>query len=396
MFHNPTHIKPPAIAAGLGLASALWIGCTEPPASPPPPRPVVTRVVQPPPTSIQRAFSGITQAETNSSLSFLIGGRIERLQARVGMRVQRGETIAELDPTDYRLQLEQAQAQVRSAEAQRRSSQAQLASVNAQLIKAQEDFKRISVLYEKDSVGKAQYDGVVAALEAAKASTHAAHAAIEAAAASVESAGKSSELAQQQLDHAVLSAPGEGTIGEVPLEVNQVIQAGATVATLISQDHMQVEIGVPEALIEQISLGLRGVLRLDSPTESGFPCAVSKIGVVASQTATYPVTLKLDAADSRLRPGMTGDVTLDFPTPPDRRLPVVPAVAVCGIQNERFVWIFDAATSSVKKRSVTTGDLLSEGVQIKKGLNPGETMVVRGANRLTEGMAVHALSETGK
>ena len=374
------------------IVAALFAACSDKPEVATPPRPIIAIKVEPPVTEIRRTFSGLTQAETNSALSFLIGGRIEKLPVRIGMSIKQGQIIAELDPTDLRLQLEQAEAQVRSAEAQKRSSEAQLQSSKSQLTKAKEDFSRISVLYEKDSVPKAQYDGAVAGLEAAEAAMKSASAAIDAATAGIESANKSKQLAQQQLGYTVLKAPQDGTIGQVPVEVNQVTQAGATIATLVSRESIQVEIGVPETLIAGIRPGMSGRLKLDALPNRNFNAQVTKVSVLASQTSTYQVTLRLLQNDPVVRPGMAGEVEIMFPIPPAEQFMIVPATAVAGIQEQRFVWVYNSG--SVTKRSVKPGGLMSQGIQIREGLQPGETVVTRGVNRLTEGMKVKLLSDT--
>lgn len=374
------------------VVAAMLGGCADEPDAVAPLRPVIAVKVEPPVTEIRRTFSGLTQAETNSALSFLIGGRIEKLPVRVGMTVKQTQVIAELDPIDLRLQLEQSEAQVRSAEAQKRSAEAQLQSSKSQLTKAKEDFSRISVLYEKDSVPKAQYDGAVAGLEAAQASMKSASAAIDAANAGIESANKSKQLAEQQLGYTVLRAPQDGTIGQVPVEVNQVTQAGATVATLVSRESIQVEIGVPEALIGGVQPGMKGTLKLDSLPKRNFAVQVSKVSVLASQTSTYQVTLRLLQNDPVVRPGMAGEVEMLFPVPPDEQFSVIPATAVAGIQEQRFVWIYDAGV--VRRREVTPGGLMSEGIQIRSGLKAGEMVVTRGVNRLTDGMRVKLLADT--
>lgn len=339
----------------------LLAGCGE--KTPPPEivRPVVTTTVEKPLPTIERTFSGIAQGEVDSSLSFRVGGEIRSLPARIGLRVSEGDDIARLDPTDYEIQLEQARAV--------------LAQARAQFVKADADYTRTKALYENDSVSKSALDASQAGYDSAKAQ--------------MDASEKQMNQAEQQLAYTVLRAPQDGTIGEVPVEINQVVQPGQIVATLVSEDKIEIEIGIPETLIARIKVGDRAILKFDSIDGEEFPAVVSKVGIDVAATSTYPVQLSMTGQDSRIRPGMVGEATVIFERPPSERLITVPPAAVAGRLDERYVWVYQSG--NVTKRTVTVGNLNSNGLQIKDGVSPGEVIVTRGVHRLEEGMKVTLL-----
>ena len=63
----------------------------------------------------ERSFSGTAQAGVESQLSFRVAGSVQSVSAVVGDSVQRGREIARLDATDYRLQLQEAEASLAQA-----------------------------------------------------------------------------------------------------------------------------------------------------------------------------------------------------------------------------------------------------------------------------------------
>ncbi len=102
-----------------------------------------------------RRFSGVIRAGQESRISFKVGGTLRTLKVSVGERVKRGKLIAELDPSDLRLSMQQAQA----AHSQAR----------AQMINAKANYERTRKLYESSSAAKSNLDGARAAFSSAQA-----------------------------------------------------------------------------------------------------------------------------------------------------------------------------------------------------------------------------------
>ena len=133
-----------------------------------------------------RMFSGVAKSGVESNLSFKVSGTVERVHARVGETVRKGQLLAELDPEDYRLRLQDTEASLAQAKAQER---------NAML-----DYQRVQDLYENRNASKQDLD--------------AARTAHESAGLAVESLENRLELAQRQLDYTRLTAPIAGSICE--------------------------------------------------------------------------------------------------------------------------------------------------------------------------------------
>lgn len=331
---------------------------------PPVVRPVVVVKLQAPATRRELSFSGVARAAVETRLSFRVGGTIDSLRAKVGMRVKAGEVIARLDPTDYRLKVKQLMAE--------------LARVQAGLKAAKSDYRRVRELYEVGSSSAGDLDRARAAYESKLAA--------------YEATQRHLELARRQLEYCVLRAPMAGSIAAVPVEVHQSVAPGTPVAVLTSDQQLEVEIGVPEGVIGRLKVGELAQVTFDALPGVRFQAVVSEVGVETGRSTAYPVKLRLLKQDPRVRSGMVGEVSFFLPPRPGDRFILVPPVALAGSAGgERFVWVVDPKTSTVHKREVTTGDFTSRGLQIKSGLKPGELVVIRGVHRLQEGQKVRVI-----
>ena len=61
---------------------------------------------------------------------------------------------------------------------------------------------------------------------------------------------------------------------------------------------------------------------------------------------------------------------------------LLPLTALAGTESDPAVWVVDAKTSQVKRRSVKVGQFREDGVTIVSGLEAGETVVTAGVHKL--------------
>ena len=95
-----------------------------------------------------KEFPIITQPFRTTELSFRVSGPIDRLDVYAGNYYRRGDIIAEIDPRDYRIRRERAEAVYRQAKA---------------------EYERISALYQKNNLSASTYEKARAEYTSAKA-----------------------------------------------------------------------------------------------------------------------------------------------------------------------------------------------------------------------------------
>ena len=73
----------------------------------------------------------------------------------------------------------------------------------------------------------------------------------------------------------------------------------------------------------------------------------------------------------------------------------VPPSAIIGAAGkQKYVWIYDKTKQTVTQNSIEVGSLVRSGIVVKKGLEPGQVIVTRGAHHLEEGMRVHPIEDS--
>ncbi|MEM8558243.1 MAG: efflux RND transporter periplasmic adaptor subunit [Bacteroidota bacterium] len=360
----------------------LLAGCSaEEPTAPPPPivRTVSVEASAPPTAS----FSGVTRAAVESQVSFQVGGVVTAVPVEVGDRVRRGALLARLDAADFELQAQQAASALQQAEAQARAAAA--------------DFDRIRALYAEGVIPASQYDNARARAETTTSG--------------VAAARDQVALAQRGLGYTRLGAPVSGRVAEVFVEAGELVGPGQPVALVNTEDSpIEVEVTVPEQLIGSIQEGATAALSFAALPGDTFTGTVTEVGVASRRTATtFPVVLRVNEADARLRSGKTARVTFDLSTldtaeAQASRALVLPVAAIDADTEGTYVMVIepvvaDSANATsvsvrsqeeavVRRRAVETGTLRSDGVEVLQGLEAHEWVVAAGLGELADGQRV--------
>jgi RND family efflux transporter MFP subunit len=282
----------------------------------------------------------------------------------VGDEVRAGQLLAEIDPEDYRLQLEQAEAALSRARAEARNAAA--------------NFDRVRQLYESNNASPNQLDQARAGSESADAQ--------------VRSAENRRDASRLQLSYARLTAPAAGQVAEVDVEVNENVSAGQPVLLLTSASELEVEVAVPEVLISRVREGDEVMVTFDALPGDSIPARVTEVGVVAGGLATtFPVAVRLGRPVEGLRSGMAAEVAFRFESTDSRDRIIVPASAVGEDREGRFVFVLQRLEDGVGialRRPVTVGELTGEGFEVFEGLFDEELVVTAGVSRIRDSLKV--------
>ena len=315
-----------------------------------------------------RTFAGVAKADVESTLSFRVSGNIQRLLVRTGDRVDAGQLIAELDPTDYELRVQEAQASLIQAEARARQAGA--------------EYERVRGLYENRNASRSDLDAARAASESARAQ--------------IDASGQRLEQARAQLSYTRLLAPTAGAIGSVPVEVNENVGAGDSVAVLTSGDRPTVDVPVPESVIRQVVRGSDVQVRFDALGGRAFDATVTEVGIMSTTLATtFPVKVQLGDPAPDVRAGMAARVIFSFPVEDTRVRYLVPPQSVAEDRGGRFVYVVEPkapGVGTVRRKAVTVGELTGEGLEVLEGLSDGDRVVTAGVSQIEDGLEVKVSS----
>ncbi|MDR7512382.1 MAG: efflux RND transporter periplasmic adaptor subunit, partial [Armatimonadota bacterium] len=359
-----------------------------------------------------------------------------------GARVAAGAALLELDASDQRAELRQAEAAVAAAEArlallergqrpqerqvvdnaftqaqnQVKAAETQVAVSEAALRVAESDLRRQEALLREGAVAQAQVDQARLRYEQARAQVQAAQAQLEIARTAADSARQQWEMTQagardedlaaaraqvaqaravaaiarQRLAAMTIRAPFAGRVtglAAVPgdfLVSGDFAGRGQPVAQVYDEVALEVEVTVGERDIGLVRAGQPAVVRLESAPETPVRAVVRLVSPAADPLSrAAAVRLRLNAPPEGATPGTfaRGEIVVE------RRagVVVVPRVAVDG--GERPV-VRVITGGVVQVRSVTLGLAQGEVVQVLSGVAEGEEVVVLGPEGLSAGTAV--------
>ena len=315
-----------------------------------------------------RTFSGTARGGLEAKLSFKVSGTLDKIYIKVGDRLRQGQIVAKLDPRDYALQVQRAEASLARSKATARNAAA--------------DYTRVRALYENRNASRTDLDEARAGAEASRAE--------------VSSTRKDLELARLQLAYTKLVSPAACSVATVPVEVNENILANvSTITEVICGSRLEVEVSIPEVFIARVKKGSTVEVTFDAIPGLRFSAIVTKVGVASGQTATtFPVTVQLQQNIPGFRSGMAADVTFHFKSKKGRARILVPPVAVGEDREGRYVYVVETTEDGfglVHRKPVTVGELTAEGLEILDGLSDGERLVTAGVRRLHDGRKVRLM-----
>jgi HlyD family secretion protein len=234
-----------------------------------------------------------------------------------GSPVEKGMIVAQIDPTTYEAQQQQAKATLAQAKANVSQMKAQVKQTQAEWERAQrlKDLKFTSRSPTGDASaeqgmpikGISDADYIMAEANAASAQAN-----LEAAEATVEQAQATLKLADTNLGYTKIYSPIDGTIIDRRVNIGQTVVSSLNSPSLflLARDlhHMQVWAAVNEADIAKIKVGTKVHFHVDTLADDVFQGDVVQIRLNASMTqnvVTYTVVVSAENPDLKLLPYLT-------------------------------------------------------------------------------------------
>lgn len=371
-----------------GAAATLAAGCTKVQGSErQPARPVKIQAVALAPPQAGLKYSATIEPFQQVSLAFKTSGYVDDLVrrrgadglsriAQAGDMVTRGTVLARVRDTDYRERVNQGRAK--------------LSESRASLQKSTLDLDRARTLFAAESLTKPDLDAAQAAFDAAQARVMAAQAEIE--------------LAMIALRDTSLLAPATGVLLDRKIEVGTLVGAGSVGFMLGDVSAVKARFGIPDSMIQTVTLGDRLGVTIDALAGTTFPGRVTALAPAADpHSRVFDVEVTIPNADGRLRPGMIGAVSLD-PKPAAASQSteaahsplLVPLSAVVKAPGDTPAYALLLVESHVdgdvaRLHKVELGEVMGNGVAVLNGVSRGDRVIVTGANQLIDGERVRVI-----
>lgn len=315
--------------------------------------------------SARLSYPAVAVAADKSSLSFRLQGEVTSVTTGPGERVTKGQILAQIDPTYYRLEVDDAKAEYAIADSQ---------------------YRRSAKLVDQGYIAPSQFDELKAQRRIAKARL---------------------DIAKLNLSFTELKAPFSGVISHVPIQQFENVQVGQQVMNIYSTTTVDIQLQAPDIIYSQSSA---------VEVEASRPGAK----VITADGMEYEAHLKEFTTEPDPKVG-SFVITLTMPMPKDKFIldgmavevradaqklniykknePFIPLEAILNEDGDdlnatqKFVWVVNSDLT-VSKRQVVTDKVMNEGVRLSSGLAVGEKVVVAGGNRLREGQSVKIFDES--
>jgi multidrug efflux pump subunit AcrA (membrane-fusion protein) len=342
--------------------------------------------------------SGSVEGSETTDVAFQVSGKVARVFVEEGQHVNRGQLLAELEPTDYRNAFDAANAQRQMAEALAEKADAgprkqEVEEARIELNRWEDEYKRMRFLVERKSLPPNDFQKIEASYNAARERYQMAvegtrledrHAAI----AQVLAAKAQASEESKRLGDTRLLAPITGNISMRRIDPGQTVAAGAAVFSIVNLNPAKVRVGVPEAEIGKVKRGAKAEVSLPSFGGRSFEGQVEIIGVSAEAASrTYAVKIVVPNPGPVLLAGMVAEARISGPA--KERVLTIPGEAIVrDPQGAPNVYIYYADRHRVYARRIEVGLPIGGEIEIRSGLNGDEQIVVAGQQKLREGTAV--------
>src|SRR4051794_14045387 len=308
---------------------------------------------------------GTVQAFNLVSVKPMVEGPLVEVRFQEGQDVKAGDVLARIDPRTF-------QAALDSAVAKKAQDDANLA--NARL-----DAARYAKLVASNYTSTQQADTARAQVAQLEAQVRGDQAQID--------------NARTQLGYATVSAPIDGRVGMRQVDVGNIVHTGdLTPLTVITQlQPISVTFTLPQQALPQVASAMQEgkpggpALRPGGTNAAGEPIDRGKLAVLDNQVDPATGTIKLKAtfpnAGLKLWPG--GFVNVRMLVETQRGVVTVPTAAVQRGPRGPYLFVVKP-DKTAERRQVKVGHEDDQVAVVTEGVRPGETVVVDGAQRLTD------------
>lgn len=320
-------------------------------------------------------------AEYEMSIKSEIGGRIIHSNLELGKEFKQGDLLVQIDPGDLQLDIQRIQRDYQAA----KQRQAVGSSIQLDLQTATEN---LAVLQKMADMGSLP----LAELEKRKRSVKQIEqrVALEDVANKRELDNYENTLAvkQRQLEKMSIEAPFDGVISEISARPGDLVGVGSPIAALISNSR-QVEARISEENMAELKVGLKASVRFLGYGDTLYDAKVTQILPTADpETQRYIVYLDVNIPHDKLIPGITGEVSIVVG---ERQAKcIVPRRALFGFN------VYVVEDGRIRLRPIQTGYVSLTAVEVLKGLQPGDEVVVDRVDQFRDGDRVRAEVETAE
>jgi len=321
--------------------------------------------------------TGTLAAQDEITLGAKVPGRLGEIHVDLGSRVQRGQVVARIDPNDYLLRVQQAEAALEQARVRLGlpphgtddrvvpDETGIVRQALAVLKEAKLTHDRMVELSKRDLVARAELDEAIAQLTVAEARYQDALEEVRQRQAILAQRRFELEIARQQLKDTAIISPIDAAVRQRQASVGEYLAAGSPVVTLVRMDPLRLRLAVPEREAGFIRVGQRVRLTVESDPGEYSGRVVRLSPAIAEENRTLLLEAEVPNPQFLLRPGSFAKAEIvveagqEVVTVPDEAIVLLPASKRC-------------SASRMERRS--------KGACARAGASPGALRLSKASN----------------
>ncbi|GIZ07578.1 MexH family multidrug efflux RND transporter periplasmic adaptor subunit [Flavobacterium sp. UMI-01] len=288
-------------------------------------------------------YSGTIEADNTVSLGFSVAGRISIVNVQEGQKVKKGQLLASIEQINYKNAFDIA---------------------NAGLEQANDNFKRLQSLYEKNSLPERDFIAVKVAVAQANANKN---------------------LAAKNLADTKLYAPFSGIITAKLTEIGATAAPSVPAFTIMKTDKVYAKASIAESEIAKLKIGTEASVDIESINKSFY----GKVAIVNPSadplTRTFNVKVRLDNNDDTLLPGMISTIKIN--TNKTVNVITIPSESIVRDANN-ILYVYVVKNNRAIKKRVSVGSFKGNEVIVTDGLSVGDLLVTAGNKDIKDGQTV--------
>lgn len=193
------------------------------------------------------------------------------------------------------------------------------------------------------------------------------------------------EAASRKVNDTYVKAPISGFINAKYVEKGTYLSAGTKMFDIVDVSRLKLRVTVPEMQVINLKLGDKVNVSTNVYPEIQYTGKITFIAAKGDQTLSYPVEMEVtNISGKELKAGMYG--TANFEMPKQEPTMLVSRSAFVGGVNSNQIYVMEGNVAKLRK--VTAGRIFGEKVEIREGLQEGDTVIVSGQINLTDGAKV--------
>lgn len=369
--------------------------------------------VQPQDVTVAIQGQGTVRAKQRAQIVPQVSGRVLAVHAGMvsGGFVPAGQPLIEIDPADYQLALQQAQAEGAQAQAALATAEAQVTETAARLREARIDLERMTRLNREGAANDRELDRFRLAEQVASAAATSAQAAKNSAEARLNAAKVAAEQAQLNLGRTKLTLPFDAVVTAESVDAGQFINAGQPLGQVYGAAAVEIPVPLEDSELAWFTTTpMMNVIRHTSENISpgdGAPLATATVSTTfAGRECVWPAQVmrtegQIDPATRMvhvvvqvneplnvtemgrppLMPGAFVEVNIE-----GRMLDDVYAVPRHALREGGTLWIVEGGKLQVREIEIARRD--QQTMYISRGLQPGDVVITSPMDVVANGMAV--------